>query len=180
MLRQLHFSRLDLELHSRYDPAGTESLYEADQRMAADVAPLPPLPEDRFLCSFQHIFAGASRPRCYRGVPDTMPRDVRTAASRGPGRTLLLELSSVLIVELFSLLAVPCGCRRLATGGHGALISLELPFRNCDLGVFIFTHIVCTHQSPCVYVCHGPVLTVHHTPYTNQRPRGWPCNGSVS
>lgn len=90
MLRQLHFSRLDLELHSRFDPAGEESLYECDQRMASDVAPLPPLPEDRFLCSFQHIFAGATfrlvrliaeQPsRCHASVHGFVERAVSLAA----------------------------------------------------------------------------------------------------
>ena len=59
MLRQLHFSRLDLQLHSRFDPDGDESIYDCDRRLAAEVLPMQPLPEDRFLCSFAHIFAGA-------------------------------------------------------------------------------------------------------------------------
>lgn len=59
MLRQLHYSRLDLELHSRFDPNGSESIFECDRRMAAEVYPMMPLPEDRFLCAFAHIFAGA-------------------------------------------------------------------------------------------------------------------------
>lgn len=58
MLRQLHFSSLDLELHSRYVPGGDESIYDCDRRLAAAILPMQPLPEDRFLCSFQHIFAG--------------------------------------------------------------------------------------------------------------------------
>jgi hypothetical protein len=59
MLRQLHFARLDLELHSRFDPDGAESIFECDRRMASSVYPMMPLPEDRFLCAFAHIFAGA-------------------------------------------------------------------------------------------------------------------------
>ena len=69
MLRQLHFSRLDLELHSRFDPAGDESIYECDRRMAREVFPMLPLPEDRFLCSFAHIFAGAPH-----ATPASAPR----------------------------------------------------------------------------------------------------------
>jgi hypothetical protein len=68
MLRQLHFSRLDLELHSRYDPDGKESVYECDRRLAKDVFPMMPLLEDRFLCSFQHIFAGAHFLRVYSSL----------------------------------------------------------------------------------------------------------------
>ena len=59
MLRQVHFSRVDLELHSRYDPTGTESIFECDRRLGQTTLPLQPLPEDRFLCAFAHIFAGA-------------------------------------------------------------------------------------------------------------------------
>jgi oligopeptidase A len=59
MLRQVHFSLIDLELHSRFDPAGPESIFECDRRLCKNTLPLPPLPEDRFLCGFSHIFAGA-------------------------------------------------------------------------------------------------------------------------
>lgn len=63
MLRQLHFARLDLALHSSFDPsAGGESVFDLDQRLAREVFPMPPLPEDRFLCAFSHIFAGAVPP----------------------------------------------------------------------------------------------------------------------
>jgi oligopeptidase A len=56
-LRQLHFATLDLELHHRFD-AGRDSLSELVARVAAANTILRPLPEDRFLCSFSHIFAG--------------------------------------------------------------------------------------------------------------------------
>ncbi|MCA9501814.1 MAG: M3 family metallopeptidase [Myxococcales bacterium] len=58
MLRQLYFASLDLALH-RADPAATgESVLDVQARVAARTTLLPPLPEDRFLCSFGHIFAG--------------------------------------------------------------------------------------------------------------------------
>ncbi|XP_057542100.1 probable cytosolic oligopeptidase A [Amaranthus tricolor] len=57
-LRQLKFASLDLELHTRYIPGGSESIYDVDQRISKRTQVLPPLPEDRFLCSFSHIFAG--------------------------------------------------------------------------------------------------------------------------
>jgi oligopeptidase A len=56
MLRQVHFSRVDLELHHRFLANGAESMFDVDQRIARQTRVLPPLPEDRFLCSFAHIF----------------------------------------------------------------------------------------------------------------------------
>lgn len=58
MLRQLHFSLLDLELHHRYQPGGSETVAEVRHRIAQTTTVLPPLPEDAFLCAFSHIFAG--------------------------------------------------------------------------------------------------------------------------
>lgn len=57
-LRQLKFASVDLELHTRYSPGGSESIYDVDQRISKKTQIIPPLPEDRFLCSFSHIFAG--------------------------------------------------------------------------------------------------------------------------
>ncbi|XP_056689620.1 probable cytosolic oligopeptidase A isoform X1 [Spinacia oleracea] len=57
-LRQLKFASLDLELHTRYVPGGSESIYDVDQRISKRTQIIPPLPEDRFLCGFSHIFAG--------------------------------------------------------------------------------------------------------------------------
>lgn len=58
MLRQIHFSWLDLELHGRYQPGGADSIADVRNRLAKLTMVLPPLPEDNFLCSFGHIFAG--------------------------------------------------------------------------------------------------------------------------
>lgn len=58
MLRQLHFSCIDLELHYRYQPGGDESVTDVRNRIAKNTTVLPPLPEDAFLCAFGHIFAG--------------------------------------------------------------------------------------------------------------------------
>ncbi|KAJ1380194.1 Peptidyl-dipeptidase DCP [Sesbania bispinosa] len=57
-LRQLKFASLDLELHTKYVPGGPESIYDVDRRVSEKTQVIPPLLEDRFLCSFSHIFAG--------------------------------------------------------------------------------------------------------------------------
>ncbi|MEM7712713.1 MAG: M3 family metallopeptidase [Cyanobacteria bacterium P01_A01_bin.68] len=58
MLRQLHFSLLDIELHNRYRPDSGETPEDIRNRIAKNTTVLPPLPEDNFLCAFGHIFAG--------------------------------------------------------------------------------------------------------------------------
>lgn len=58
MLRQLYFACLDIALHHHFDPHGTATPFDVQQQVAALTTVLPPLPEDRFLCSFGHIFAG--------------------------------------------------------------------------------------------------------------------------
>lgn len=57
MLRQLYFALLDLELH-RNDLAGSDAIAGIQARVAEQTLVLQPLPEDRFLCGFSHIFAG--------------------------------------------------------------------------------------------------------------------------
>ncbi len=58
MLRQLHFSLVDLELHHRYVPGGQETPADVRNRIGKTTSVLPALPEDAFLCAFSHIFAG--------------------------------------------------------------------------------------------------------------------------
>ena len=58
MLRQLHFSFLDLELHHRYQPGGEETPKQVRDRIAKTTTVISPLQEDSFLCGFGHIFAG--------------------------------------------------------------------------------------------------------------------------
>ncbi|KAL3721844.1 hypothetical protein ACJRO7_034221 [Eucalyptus globulus] len=54
-LRQ--YASVDLQLHTKYVPGGSESVYDVDQRVCEKTQLIPPLPEDRILCSFQHIFS---------------------------------------------------------------------------------------------------------------------------
>ena len=58
MLRQLHFGMTDIALHHQFDPSSSESAFDVQRRMAEKTAVLPPLPEDRMLCAFSHIFSG--------------------------------------------------------------------------------------------------------------------------
>ena len=57
MLRQLYFAFTDLELHERGLAPG-ETCFDVQHRIAEQTTVLAPLPEDRFLCGFSHIFAG--------------------------------------------------------------------------------------------------------------------------
>jgi oligopeptidase A len=58
MLRQLYFGCLDMALHHRFDPHGEQSIFDVQRQVAATTTVIPPLPEDKFLCGFSHIFAG--------------------------------------------------------------------------------------------------------------------------
>jgi oligopeptidase A len=56
MLRQLMFATVDLNLHEA--DLGGRSAFDVQREVAKENAVLPVLDEDRFLCSFSHIFAG--------------------------------------------------------------------------------------------------------------------------
>ncbi|KAG0177041.1 hypothetical protein DFQ29_005324 [Apophysomyces sp. BC1021] len=61
MLRQLHFAKVDLALHSRFTPPSSPSdptVFDVDAEIAKQAVLVPRLAEDRFLCSFNHIFGG--------------------------------------------------------------------------------------------------------------------------
>ncbi|KAE8649265.1 probable cytosolic oligopeptidase A [Cucumis sativus] len=57
-LRQLRFASVDLELHTKYVPGEPELIFAVDQRVCKQTQVIPPLADDKFLCSFSHIFAG--------------------------------------------------------------------------------------------------------------------------
>jgi len=58
MLRQLQFGMTDIELHSNYRPGGEQTAFDVQRNISEKTSVLPQLPEDRSLCSFQHIFSG--------------------------------------------------------------------------------------------------------------------------
>jgi oligopeptidase A len=58
MLRQLYFAMLDLALHRDPKIGRREQIFAVQAAVAERTTVMPPLPEDRFLCSFGHIFAG--------------------------------------------------------------------------------------------------------------------------
>ena len=58
MLRQLQLGMTDMALHYGYDPSSDETPFDVERRILSITNLLPPLSENRFLCSFQHIFAG--------------------------------------------------------------------------------------------------------------------------
>ena len=58
MLRQLQFGMTDMALHSGFTPGGDESVFDVHMKIAKQTSPLEPLPDNRFLCAFSHIFAG--------------------------------------------------------------------------------------------------------------------------
>lgn len=58
MLRQIQFGMTDMLLHSTFDPSGSQTAFDAFEEVSAKTSPMPPHPQNRFLCAFQHIFAG--------------------------------------------------------------------------------------------------------------------------
>jgi oligopeptidase A len=58
MLRQLQFALIDLRLHDGFEPAAEVSPLVLQAEVSRATSLLPPLAEDRFLCSFSHIFCG--------------------------------------------------------------------------------------------------------------------------
>ena len=57
-LRQVHFALTDLRLHSQWTPDCGQTPEQMRREVARTTTVLEPIPEDAFLCSFSHIFAG--------------------------------------------------------------------------------------------------------------------------
>jgi len=58
MLRQLQFASIDMKLHSKEFDASKDDPIALQKSIMEQMAVLKPLPEDRFLCAFEHIMAG--------------------------------------------------------------------------------------------------------------------------
>jgi oligopeptidase A len=58
MLRQLFFAATDMDLYARYPRPEWPDADAVKRLNAAKYSPSPMLPDDRFLCSFGHIFGG--------------------------------------------------------------------------------------------------------------------------
>ena len=57
-LRQVHFALTDLRLHSQWTPQLGLTPDQFRRDIAGTTTVMAPIPEDRFLCAFGHIFAG--------------------------------------------------------------------------------------------------------------------------
>jgi len=58
MLSQLKYSLCDLELHHDFDPNSDLSPFDVWYKICLTTSHIPCLQDDRFLCSFHHIFGG--------------------------------------------------------------------------------------------------------------------------
>jgi oligopeptidase A len=58
IMRQVTFAATDINLYARYPNVLWKSAHEVNQACIKKYSPTPSLPEDRFLCSFSHIFGG--------------------------------------------------------------------------------------------------------------------------
>ena len=67
---QLHFASSDLALYSTFSlsdsDAKQKTIFDLDREIAERILVVPRLPEDRFLCSFWHIFGGGYSAGYYR------------------------------------------------------------------------------------------------------------------
>jgi oligopeptidase A len=60
MQREVHYARMDLELHSAFSAEeGTETVFERERVVAQKTLVMPQMPDDRYLCSFTHVFEGS-------------------------------------------------------------------------------------------------------------------------
>ncbi|KAJ0988925.1 hypothetical protein J5N97_007281 [Dioscorea zingiberensis] len=56
---EVEIASVDLELHSKWTPGGSESIYDIYNRIVSEVEALPPIPEDKTICtSMRQEFSG--------------------------------------------------------------------------------------------------------------------------
>lgn len=88
MVRQVKLALTDLELHSGFVPGAEgerRTVRDVEAEVEARASILPPLPDDRFLCSFRHIWAGGYSAGYYScAAPPAARLPVRTAARALP------------------------------------------------------------------------------------------------
>jgi oligopeptidase A len=58
ILAQLAYLKIDLALYDGYDPDGNETPLQVQVRIFNEFSTLPSHPENRFICTFTHIFTG--------------------------------------------------------------------------------------------------------------------------
>lgn len=59
ILRQLSFGAMDMDLYARYPQYEGQDIFDVEKENFKKYGNLPRLEEERFLCSFSHIFSGA-------------------------------------------------------------------------------------------------------------------------
>lgn len=134
MLRQLRFAMLDLELHRRA-LAADETPFDVQRRIDEKTTVMPAHSEDRFLCSFGHIFAGGYS----AGYYSYKWAEVMSADAFGAFEDAGLRFSDVALPE--AVLQVGMLFRRtvLARGGssHPSRVYQEFRGRDPDVGALL-------------------------------------------
>ena len=156
MLRQLYFAFLDLALHHNFDPHGRETIFQVQERIAKMTTVLPPLPEDRFLCSFGHIFLVAT----LRAITATSGQKCSAPTLLAPSRKR------------------GGGCEAVASTCVGAIVRRSWPSAAAVIPWRSFTSFVVVNQVQPH--CYDTLVWPHNTEETAGRlgepPLPWPEN----
>jgi len=134
MLRQLRFAMLDLELHRRALSPG-ESPFDVQRRIDEQTTVIAAHPQDRFLCSFGHIFAGGYS----AGYYSYKWAEVMSADAFGAFEDAGLQFSDVQLPD--AVISIGLKFRRtvLSLGGsrHPAAVYQEFRGRDPDVGALL-------------------------------------------
>lgn len=57
---QIRLASVDMELHTKFDPYGELSVFDVYQKVWEKTSVLPPTPNNKYLCTFKHVFNGLS------------------------------------------------------------------------------------------------------------------------